>query len=91
MIKKFLIIGTLTLMYKTTLGTQNLWPLLISGHCSEVSLSYKDSIGSPKLWSLYAGGPYLEVVLISGLTVCKIIVYAQFLCFNMSSSMIKDQ
>ncbi len=53
----------------TTLGTQNLWPLLTGSRCSEVTLSYKINNGTPKWWSLLTSGRYLEVVVNSCLTV----------------------
>jgi hypothetical protein len=50
----------------TTLGTQNLWPLLTVGRCSEVALCYKNRNRYPKIvesldqWSLFGGGRELR-------------------------------
>ena len=46
----------------TTPGTQNVWPLLTGGRCSEVGLYYKNGKWDPKMvvaigrWSLFGGG-----------------------------------
>ncbi len=46
----------------TTLGNQNLWPLLTDGRCSEVTLFYKTYKWDSKMvvvidrWSLFGGG-----------------------------------
>jgi len=51
-----------TVKTTTILGTQNLWPLLTGGRCSEVTLCYKTLKWDSKMvvvidkWSLLGGG-----------------------------------
>jgi len=63
----------------TTLGSQNLWPLLTGGRCTEVALCYENWNWDPKKWSLQTSGRYSEVVVNSCLTVdgngCQIHFY----------------